>query len=137
MSNVHSQLANLSSLVFECVGRLGPAETTTTTGMGQLSPDATTIAPPEIESSESDDEQRTDDDDPLEASALMAPMRNLTSRQEAARLRREGLHDERQSRAGHSTEQRSVTKADEMDSFRDPVVLGHCTEAEAHGLFQS
>lgn len=109
--------------------------------------------------------EESDEDDPLESAALMQPLRMLTDREEAARLRADGHHGHLQRRTqtpplapdlshrqhaihdmiGHRPPKRPRRdthsdhireKGDLSRSFMDPVALGHCGEERAKQLFQ-
>ncbi|GFZ45481.1 hypothetical protein JCM24511_03207 [Saitozyma sp. JCM 24511] len=110
--------------------------------------------------------EESDEDDPLESAALMQPLRMLTDREEAARLRAEGHYGGLQRRTqtpalapDHSDRQQQPIhdivsdrpqkrprrethsdhireKGDLSRSFRDPVALGYCGEERAKQLFQ-
>lgn len=110
--------------------------------------------------------EESDEDDPLESAALMQPLRMLTDREEAARLRAEGhygglqrrtqtpalapdhsdrqqhpihdiVSDRPQKRPRRETHSDHIReKGDLSRSFRDPVALGYCGEERAKQLFQ-
>jgi hypothetical protein len=96
------------------------------------------------------DAPRSDDDDPLEAGVRMMPLRDLTRREEEARLVLEGHAGEpermdtngaarsRKRAAGESkmdSDRLVRRKGDLSKSFADPVQMGLCAEAEGRALF--
>lgn len=108
----------------------------------------------QVESTHSSDLHPSDDDDPLDAAVRMEPLRTLTHREEAARLRMEGHAGERSDRGdggsmasgsrkrshgeeGPDGERLVRRKGDLSKSFLDPVQLGYCTEEEGKALFDS
>jgi hypothetical protein len=101
---------------------------------------------------QSSDLARIDDDDPLEAGVRMEPLRDLTRREEDARLVMEGhaggedhgsvSYSGAPRKRGHGEEdtgrERLVKrKGDLSKSFLDPVQLGLCSEEHGRTLFES
>lgn len=99
------------------------------------------------------DLSHSDDDDPIDAGVHMVPLRDLTRREEEARLVKEGHAEDpkdyrsplasgssrkRPHEEGSTHAERLVRrKGDLSKSFLDPVQLGLCSEAEGRALFES
>lgn len=121
MITVNSQLANLSSVIFNFIGRNGD--------QNPQDPQVEPVwqNPPQTSSDQDnqmDESEPSEEDDPLEATVMMEPMRSLTRREEAARLREEG-------------HRRGQAQAAGPPVLGDPIQMGHCSEAQAVILYES